>query len=350
MGRRSTVQRLAKSRGVDAQELLLLLRDSGVDVESVRTQLVPHQLRAVRRALRSAALLDADVEPEPQTLDPRFELSWPEVDFEPRQSLTVEDVLHVHDEIALAFAGTDDAVDPPGVKDVGALESALTRPETGHEFGQHKYASVQLAASALLHSIIGNHAFYNGNKRTALIAYVWFLRLNGHYLLFSERVLYEHVVAVASHALVDPTLPSWMRSDAEVLAIHEWTKRYTRAPSLGDRLIDWRRLERLLRKHGAEISTPRRNKVDITLGDRRAQFALPRRGRQIKPGTVAKIRSALELDEGHGCDSLVFYEGEERPKDAVSLIKRYSTVLRKLSEYDRGAVLVESDHHDWVRR
>lgn len=353
MPRTVTVKRLARSRGVDPDELLLVLWDAGHDIEDTSKRLSPHQLKSVRSTLRELRLAEAKTrQSKSEQGTTESDTEWrelPQLPFEPRQELSAEDVLHVHEVLTEAFVGSQDAVDPPGLKDRGTLESALARPRAGIEFEQPKYGSITLAAAALLHSLIANHAFHNGNKRTALVAYVWFLRLNGRYLLFTEDALYRQVVAAASHKLSSADLPSWRRSDAEVLALYEWTDQYTRAPQRGDRLTDWRRLERLLRSHGAEFSTPRHNKIDITIGHRRAQVVLPRRGSQITPGSIAKIRSELELDEAHGCDSAVFYEGAPRPKDPASIIKRYSQTLRKLSQYDRGEVLVEAAH-SWSRK
>lgn len=64
----------------------------------------------------------------------------------------------------------------PGVRDLGLLESALMRPQTGY------YKSLSLQAAALLQSLTQNHAFLDGNKRVAFATTAIFLRLNGYKL------------------------------------------------------------------------------------------------------------------------------------------------------------------------
>jgi death-on-curing protein len=63
-------------------------------------------------------------------------------------------------------------------RDLGLLDSALARPRAS-AFGQDAYQSLELKASALLHSLIKNHPLVDGNKRLAWLCTVVFLRLNG---------------------------------------------------------------------------------------------------------------------------------------------------------------------------
>lgn len=83
--------------------------------------------------------------------------------------LTAEDVLA----IARIAVGGD-----PGVRDLGLLDSACHRPSST-VFGEDAYPSLTLKAAALLHSLTANHPFVDGNKRTAWLATVVFLRDNG---------------------------------------------------------------------------------------------------------------------------------------------------------------------------
>ena len=61
----------------------------------------------------------------------------------------------------------------PGVRDPGALEAALFRPQTGY------YKDIVAAAAALMESLAINHPFVDGNKRIAFAAADVFLRING---------------------------------------------------------------------------------------------------------------------------------------------------------------------------
>ena len=82
-------------------------------------------------------------------------------------SLTVDEALAIHDRLIQEFGG------PSGVRDVGLLESALFRPQTGY------YRDIAEMATALFESLLMNHPFVDGNKRVAFFATDVFLRLNG---------------------------------------------------------------------------------------------------------------------------------------------------------------------------
>ncbi|MCI4676226.1 type II toxin-antitoxin system death-on-curing family toxin [Candidatus Mycolicibacterium alkanivorans] len=64
------------------------------------------------------------------------------------------------------------------VTDEGLLQSAVARPQTS-AFGDDAYPTLRDKAAALLHSLARNHAFVDGNKRTAWASAWAFLRLNG---------------------------------------------------------------------------------------------------------------------------------------------------------------------------
>jgi death-on-curing protein len=72
-----------------------------------------------------------------------------------------------------------DLVGPGGLRDAGLLLSACERPKAG-VYGQEAYTGTWEKAAALLQSLACNHAFMDGNKRTALLSALTFLRANGH--------------------------------------------------------------------------------------------------------------------------------------------------------------------------
>ncbi len=88
------------------------------------------------------------------------------------------------------------------VRDAGLLQSALARARST-AFGQDAYPSVHGKAAALLHSITGNHALVDGNKRLALAATIAFYGLNGIRLSLSNDEAYELVMSVAASEVND---------------------------------------------------------------------------------------------------------------------------------------------------
>ena len=79
---------------------------------------------------------------------------------------TLKEVLDLHERTILRHGGKR------GVRDLGLIESALYRPQSGY------YQSLSEQAAALLQSFCMNHPFIDGNKRVALLVCVVFLKMN----------------------------------------------------------------------------------------------------------------------------------------------------------------------------
>ena len=92
---------------------------------------------------------------------------------------TIEEVVAIHDIAMREFGG------PHGLRDPGALESALLRPQLGY------YNGLLEEAAALMESLAMNHPFVDGNKRTAFFATDAFLRMNGQSIDCDNREAYE---------------------------------------------------------------------------------------------------------------------------------------------------------------
>ena len=88
--------------------------------------------------------------------------------------------------------------DPPAIRDVGLLGSAAARPQAT-AFGEDAYPDLVTKASALLQSIVNNHALVDGNKRLGWLATAVFLELNGiKASRASNDDVYELVIWIAS--------------------------------------------------------------------------------------------------------------------------------------------------------
>jgi death-on-curing protein len=86
------------------------------------------------------------------------------------------------------------------VRDVGLLDSAAHRPRSAF-MGHEAYPTVVAKAAALMHSVAGNHALVDGNKRLALLATAVFLRINGLHLALTDDEAFDLTMAVASGQL-----------------------------------------------------------------------------------------------------------------------------------------------------
>lgn len=121
----------------------------------------------------------------------------------PRDYLTVADVLGMHAILMQRYGGAD------GVRDPGALESALFRPQTGY------YADIIAEAAALLESLAINHPFVDGNKRIAFAAADVFLRINGWRLKRPSMVIHKEMLQLFEAGTFDIAhLEPWLREFA----------------------------------------------------------------------------------------------------------------------------------------
>ena len=110
--------------------------------------------------------------------------------------------LAVHDRQLAEHGG------PSGVRDAGALASALARPVNRWGYGDDDPA---MLAAGYAFGIARNHPFVDGNKRTAWVLARLFLRLNGHALAFAERDAVATVLALAAGELGEDELADWLR-------------------------------------------------------------------------------------------------------------------------------------------
>ncbi len=119
--------------------------------------------------------------------------------------LTVADVLGLHAILLQRYGGAT------GVRDPGALEAALFRPQTGY------YEDIVMEASALLESLAINHPFVDGNKRVAFAAADVFLRINGWRLKRDPMQIFAEMIAMFENSTVDIAhLEPWLREFAVV--------------------------------------------------------------------------------------------------------------------------------------
>lgn len=117
---------------------------------------------------------------------------------------SLTEIIELHTQLLLRFGGK------PGVRDLGLLDSALWRPQTGY------YETLSLQAAALLQSLALNHPFLDGNKRVAFAATAIFLRMNGFRLKVSadegERFMLDDVI---QSKLPLEAIATWLEKHAQ---------------------------------------------------------------------------------------------------------------------------------------
>ncbi len=105
--------------------------------------------------------------------------------------LTSEQILFIHSRLIDATGGAH------GILDIGLLQSAAARPRATFE-GKELYPDIFHKAAALMESLIKNHPFVDGNKRTAITSAGIFLRVNGHTLETSQGELERFTLDLAT--------------------------------------------------------------------------------------------------------------------------------------------------------
>ena len=286
-------------------------------------------------------------EPAPRRDAPRHlrRVEWKTIG-QPRdlRMIEEEEVVKIHFALVEDFKGHNDPIHPEGVRSPPLLSSAVHRPRTS--LGDLlKYPTVEMAAAALLHSLVMDHPFHNGNKRTALVAMLVFLDENKFTLTCGESALFKLVLLLAQHRLVESDytqlddLP-----DREVLHVADWIRSNSRTMELGDRPIQWRRLKRILRSYecdlqpatvGNRVNITRKTEVKGFFGRKRivtlhTQVYFSSEGQDAEVNTVVKIRRDLHLDEENGgMDTRAFYESA--PYSPDDFIVKYSKLLKRLS-------------------
>lgn len=107
-------------------------------------------------------------------------------------------VEYIHDELLEVFWPSSEKVATEGVRDRALVESAVGRPFQS-AFGQDTYPTIIEKGVALFHSLVANHAFFDGNKRTAVTALDHFLLANGFVLGVPNTDMYALATQTASY-------------------------------------------------------------------------------------------------------------------------------------------------------
>jgi len=122
----------------------------------------------------------------------------------------VTDWLWLEEPVALAIHDRQLALNggPPGLRDPGALASALARPKNLAAYGEPDAPAL---AAAYAFGIARNHAFVDGNKRTAWMLARLFLRDNGVKIMFDKRDAIRIMLSLAAGEISEDELADWFR-------------------------------------------------------------------------------------------------------------------------------------------
>lgn len=350
MRRSVSVNRLAKSAGVDPEDVVLALIDRGIEIDDPNRDLEGDTRKAARAIVKELRGGRVRVRAKDRTESP------PMLEPAPRSSslvgnLSVEDVIFIHERLCADFASTPDPIDPPGVRSHDLLESAVNRQHSGYG-DLLKYHDPVLNAATLLYGICNDHPFYNGNKRTALVAALAHFDRNQLILGSSKQSeLFRLMIAVADHSIVHnqvkigretKNVPRRGTADEEVKAIADWFRPKLVSITRGEAQITYRELRQILNNFGFSLSQARNEKMNISKIETRRNLLgrttqrerlrmsakWPDEGKTVPIGQIKHIRQTLKLCEEDGVTRDSFYEQGVR---VDRFINEYRLVLRKLA-------------------
>ena len=335
---------------LDEAGLYALLQKLAVPLDN-KSQKMPSKAisrlrsEAFKRGINPHTGKESVITPAKASKEPDFH--WRIIGHErPLRYIQPEEVVKFHYALVNDFNSTPDPIDPPGVRSEALLDSAVFRPHTANG-GTLKYPTVELAAAALLHAIIMDHPFHNGNKRTALVSLLVFLDENGFFPIFDQDEAFKLVLNIAQHQIVPPD--SSNLTDRETLAIAEWLRQHCRVLQRGENTLPFRKLRQILNEYSCNIGTTASNNVVITRAVDMKEVPFLKRhifkkkllvttqityrgeGVDVPSNLIKKVRKDLFLDDEHGIDSSIFYDNE--PMQVSDFITRYRKTLQRLAKW-----------------
>lgn len=97
-----------------------------------------------------------------------------------------------------------------GLRDLGLLESAVARPQSSFG-GEDLYPDIFLKAGALIHGLLRNHPFVDGNKRTSMFSCMTFLELNGYLFDAKQKEVVVFALKVENEKLSVEEIAKWLK-------------------------------------------------------------------------------------------------------------------------------------------
>lgn len=122
--------------------------------------------------------------------------------------LSLEQILAIHHDQIERYGGSH------GIRDLSLLESAIHRPQASF-MGEDLYQSIFDKAAALIHSMILNHPFIDGNKRTGTVTGAAFLHFNNWDIKVSQDELLELSLNVESKKWDITQLSNWLKDHSK---------------------------------------------------------------------------------------------------------------------------------------
>lgn len=122
--------------------------------------------------------------------------------------LTAKDILLLHELQIEKYGGSH------GLRDLGLLESAVGRPQSTFD-GADLYPDIFMKGAALVHSLLMNHQFVDGNKRTAMFSAMTFLELNKFEFVAEQKEIVEAALWIENKKPELEEIAAWLKKHSK---------------------------------------------------------------------------------------------------------------------------------------
>ena len=139
--------------------------------------------------------------------------AYPSGDVVVTRFLTIDELIYINEQLLTDAPVQLYVKGKQAVRDMDLLEAAAGRPQVT-VFGEDAYPSLAEKAAALLHSLARNHPFADGNKRTAAVAAIFMLAINGERVCWEAPDALEQIVAVAEGRAGVSEFAQWLATEA----------------------------------------------------------------------------------------------------------------------------------------
>ncbi|HBV83450.1 MAG TPA: hypothetical protein DEB74_11820 [Lachnospiraceae bacterium] len=260
--------------------------------------------------------------------------------------ITENDVLRAHYLISDYFLDDGEEV-VYGVKNYDLLSSAVHRQVTSYG-NVDKWTTNYQKMATLLYGLVKNHAFHDGNKRTALLVLLLYMDREKLQLRKQQSKLETLVVRIAANTLDEyGSYQGYQNNEEpEIMFIADLLKHYTSRVNKRYYPITFAEFNQRLNRFNVKLDNPKGNYIGVyqyqTEGSKlfglikgKSEYVkifdigFPGWKRQINPKALKETLKAAHLTPEYGIDSEVFYNGEE---PMYTLINEYREPLARLKD------------------
>lgn len=123
--------------------------------------------------------------------------------------IIIDEVFELHEKSILDYGGLR------GLRDIGLLQSALARPFQTFG-GEDLYPTIFEKAAALGESLIVNHPFIDGNKRTGMLCMTALLMVNNYTFIASSHDFYNFVINISTGSISFEEIVKWLKNNTTI--------------------------------------------------------------------------------------------------------------------------------------